>query len=452
MFEVVVIGGGPSGVTAALRARELGATVALIESEHMGGVSTNDGCVPTRVLARAARLVRDAEQFADYGLEGEPPAVNFAGLLNHTEHVVRTVHEKKQLRAQLEAADVRVFDGVGDARFLDSHTLTLGNGSSVQGEKFILCVGGHARRIPLPGSEHALTHSDVWAMKGLPESVAVIGGAATGCQLASVFAAFGSQVWLLEVAPRILAAEDEAVSEGVAEAFERRGIEIVTGIGGVEKVERENGRPSLFYAKNDETHTLDAETIMFAVGWPGNVAAGDITGRMMLVQSATNEGNLAAEQAVLGGEHGYRHTIVPHGGFTDPEYASVGLTENRVRTEGLDYAAAVVPYAELDRGVVDGHTEGVCKLLVDRASRRILGAHIVGEQAVEVVQIVATAMRAGMPVEQLADVEFAYPTFTAIVGIAARRALRELGLVAVSPRWGIPERTLGAEWEHSDRD
>ena len=271
MFEVVVIGGGPSGVTAALRARELGATVALIESEHMGGVSTNDGCVPTRVLARAARLVRDAEQFADYGLEGEPPAVNFVRLLNHTENVVRTVHQKKQLRAQLEAADLQVFDGVGDARFLDSHTLALGNGSSVQGEKFILCVGGHARRIPLPGSEHALTHSDVWTMKGLPESVAVVGGAATGCQLASVFAAFGSRVRLLEVSPRILAAEDEAVSEGVTEAFGRRGIEIVTGIGGVEKVERENGRLRLFYARNDEPHTLDAETIMFAVGWAGNV-------------------------------------------------------------------------------------------------------------------------------------------------------------------------------------
>src|SRR5215217_2907942 len=271
MFEVVVIGGGPSGVTAALRARELGATVALIESEHMGGVSTNDGCVPTRVLARAARLVREAEQFADYGLKGEPPAVNFIRLLNHTEQIVRTVHEKKQLRAQLEAADVHVFDGVGDARFLDRNTLALGKGSSVQGEKFILCVGGHARMIPLPGSEHALTHSDVWTMKKLPESVAVVGGAATGCQLASVFAAFGSRVTLLEVAPRILAAEDEAVSEGVAEAFERRGIEIVTGIGGVEKVERENGHLSLLYAKNDQTHMLAAETIMFAVGWSGNV-------------------------------------------------------------------------------------------------------------------------------------------------------------------------------------
>ena len=484
MFEVVVIGGGPAGVTAALRARELGATVALIEREHMGGVCTNDGCVPTRVLAKAARLVRDAEQFADYGLEGEPPKVNFVRLLNRAEHVVNTVHQKKKLLDHLEAADVRVFDEAGDARFLDSHTLALDNGSSVQGEKFILCVGGHARRIPLPGGEHALTHSDVWTMKGLPGSVAVVGGAATGCQLASVFAALGSRVRLLEVAPRILAAEDEAVSQGVAEAFGRRGIEIVSGIGGIERLGKENGHLRLFYTKNGEAHTLAAETVMFAVGWPGNVeglnleavgvetrrggyvlvddalrtsaphifAAGDITGRMMLVQSATNEGNLAAEQTVLGGEHGYRHTIVPHGGFTDPEYASVGLTESRVRSEGRDYAVAVLPYAELDRGVVDGHTEGFCKLLVDRLSRRILGAHIVGEQAVEVVQIVATAMRAGMPVEQLADVEFAYPTFTAIVGIAARRILRELGLVAVSPRWGIPERTLGAEWEHSDRD
>jgi pyruvate/2-oxoglutarate dehydrogenase complex dihydrolipoamide dehydrogenase (E3) component len=286
---------------------------------------------------------------------------------------------------------------------------------------------------------------------------------------------------LLDVAPRILAAEDEAVSEGVAEAFGRRGIEVITRIGGVEGIDKRDRDLRLYYGENGSVRALDTEAVVLAVGWPGNVeglnlevagvetergyvrvddalrtdaphvfAAGDITGRMMLVQSATHEGNLAAEQAVLGGEHSYRHEIVPHGGFTDPEYASVGLTERAAHSEGYDCAVATVPYAELDRSVIDGYTEGLCKLVVDRRSRRILGAHIVGEQAVEVVQIVATAMRAEMPVELLADVEYAYPTFTAVVGIAARRILRALGLVAVSPRWSIPERTLGAEWEHQN--
>ena len=414
-----MVGGGPAGVIAALRARELGASVALVERGNMGGTCTNDGCVPTRVLAHAARLARDAGQFADYGLIGEAPRVDFARLLNRTQRIVYRVQEKKQLAARLGATGVRVFERVGRARFVDPHTLALDGGGELRAERFVLCAGGHARRMEFPGAEHVLTHSDVWKMERLPRSVVVVGAAATGCQLASVFAAFGSRVRLLDVAPRVLGGEDAAVSRGVAEAFGRRGIETQTGIGGIERVEKEGQKLRLFYARADGSRELEAEAVVLAVGWPGNVgaldldaagvrtergyvtvddalrtsaphvfAAGDLTGRMMLVQSATYEGALAAENAALGAGRGYRHTIVPHGGFTDPEYAGVGLTEGRAREEvgDADCAVAAVLYADLDRGVIDGRPEGLCKLVVSRSSRRVLGAHIVGEQAVEVVR------------------------------------------------------------------
>jgi dihydrolipoamide dehydrogenase len=486
LSELVVIGGGPAGVTAALRARELGAEVILIEREKLGGTCTNDGCVPTRALAKAARLVRDAEQFADYGLRGLAPRVDFSGVLLSARRVVEEVHDKKRLRDRLEEAGVEVHDGAGDVRFADSHTIRLENGgpggteAEVWGDRFVICVGGHARRLGFPGSEHTLTHSDVWDMESLPESVAIIGAAATGCQLASVFAAFGSRVRLLDLAPRILPGEDEDVSRVVGESFERRGIQIETGIGGINGIERVSegsGGLLLRYDTQNGEQEAGVDAVMLSVGWPGNVdalgleaagvatdkghivvddtlqtsvphifAAGDITGRVMLVQSATYEGSLAAEQAVLGAEGAQSHEIVPHGGFTDPEYASVGLTEKAARA-GHDCVVSSVPYADLDRGVIDGHQEGFCKLIVDRDSRRILGAHLVGEQAVEVVQLVATAMRGGMPVEEIADIELAYPTFTAIVGLVARRAARELGVTIAYRGWSLQSQLGVAEWE-----
>ena len=476
MVEVVVVGGGPAGVTAALRARELGASVALVERGNLGGTCTNDGCVPTRVLAHAARLVRDAAQYADYGLDGAPPRVDFPRLLDRTQRLVYAVQEKKQLRDRLESAGVEVFAGIGTARFHDPHTLTLGDGRHLAGERFILCAGGHARRLGFPGGEFAITHSDVWTLRELPRAVAVIGAAATGCQLASVFAAFGSQMTLLERSPRLLPAEDEVVSDEITTAFKRRGIAVETAIDDIERIERRGTRLGLTYTAQGEAKTLEIDAVVLAVGWPANLealnlaavgveaergyirvddtlrttaphiyAAGDITGRMMLVQSATNEGNHAAERAVLGTSQGYRHEIVAHGGFTDPEYAGVGLTEQQART-AHDCVVTVVPYADLDRGIIDGRSEGVAKLVVDRASRRILGAHIVGEQAVEVVQIAAVAMRAGLPVDHLADVELAYPTYTAILGLAARRALRDLEPISASG--GAPPRRVAAEWEH----
>ena len=478
---MVVIGGGPAGVTAALRARELGASVALVERAQLGGTCTNDGCVPTRALAKAARLMRDSAQFGRYGLLLDaPPRVDFAAIMRRTKEVVLEVGEKKQLRHHLETVGVDVFQPAGDATFADAHTLRTAHLGDVAGARFVLCAGGYPRPLPIPGGEHALTSATVWDLATAPRSVAIIGGGATGCQLASVFEDFGAQATVLDIAPRILVTEDEDISGEMARQFAGRGIHIETGIGGVTRVDRTDAGCALVYTGADGAERrLEADVVIASVGWPGNVdalgleragvekrgsyvavddylrtsaphiyAAGDITGRSMLVQSASYQARIAVENALLTYSQAARERLVPHGGFTDPEYGGVGLTESQARAHH-DVVAATVPYADLDRAVIDDRRVGFCKLVVDRRSGLVLGAHVVGEQAVEIVSTVSAGMASGLRVDQLADLEFAYPTFVAIIGLAARQIARETGRVPVIPEWRELKAVRGAEWERS---
>lgn len=483
-FELIVIGGGPAGTTAALRAAELGANVALVERDRPGGTCTDDGCAPTRVLAKAARLLRDLEQLPAYGLDrvaAAPARVDFAALLAATQRTVYELHEKKQLVGHLARAGVTLIAGRGPVGFVGPNGIRAADGGVIEADRFIVAAGGHARRLPFPGSELALTHSDVWEMRDLPGSMAIVGAAATGAQLASVFAAFGTTVTLLELAPRIVPGEDEDISAALAAGFTAKGIEVVTGIGGVDGITRHDGGLRLAYRTGDRPAVLEVDSVMLAVGWPGNLddlrlddagvatdrgyikvddslqttaphiwAAGDITGRMMLVQSATYEGRIAAENAVAGAGRELRHTIVAHGGFTDPEYGSVGLAEATARTGAREIVIGKVSYGDLDRAVIDGHTDGFAKILVDRDTHQVVGAHVIGEQAVEVVQIAATAMAAEMPVQRLAEIEFAYPTFTSIIGLAARQVVHALRLGGEIEAWDAMGRPRQSEWERRD--
>jgi pyruvate/2-oxoglutarate dehydrogenase complex dihydrolipoamide dehydrogenase (E3) component len=463
--EVAVLGGGPAGMTAALRARELGAEVLLLEKARLGGICYNEGPAPIRTLARAARLVRDAGGWQGFGLAGGAPRVDLQAALANARRVADQAYEHKGLPLFLRAHGIELLQNVGAVRFTDAHTLALADGRSVRAASILIATGGRAGRPPIPGQELAFTYSDLWSLTALPEHVTVIGASATGCQLASIVADFGCRVDLVEGAPRIEPKSDEAVSTALRSAFERRGIGVTTGVR-VERIERHAGGVVVkFRDASGQAGSIETGAVFLATGWPANVddldldtagvamrgsyvevndrlqtsashvyAIGDVNGLSMVAQSAASEGIIAAENAIFSPRRRYMHDIVPVGSFTDPEYASVGLTEAEARAR-FDCATATIEYDDLTRAMADGRTDGFCKLIAERSNGRLLGGHVLGEYSAEVIQLIASFMASGMSVARIAELQLAYPTFAEGVVLAARRLARDLGMVLSVTPW-----------------
>lgn len=456
-MKIIVVGGGPAGIKAALRARELGADVTLIESARLGGTAFNEGPAPVRTLARAARLRADTALFSTFGLEGNAPSVNFKEVIKNAKRVAAYANEIRHVTAKVREEGIDVVDEAGPAHFVDTMTLEVADGRRFKGDRIILAVGGAPRKLPIPGNEFALSFHDLWRMEELPRRVTVVGGSATGCQLASILIDFGAQVDIIEFADRLTPPSDADISHGLEAAFKARGMNVLTGTRS-DAIEKANGRLKVLYTRGEETGTLETDAVFLMVGWPANLSglnleaagitlrgpyikvdehlrtnvpeifvAGDANGVSMFVQSAIQQGSVAAHNAVLGPEQVYLPRAVATGSFTEPEYGSVGLTEAKAR-ENHDCIVEVVNYEILPRAVMDARTDGMCKLIFDSKTLTLLGAHVLGSYSAEVIQVAATCMAAGMTVTKIAELELAFPTFTEAIGIAARRIATNLRL------------------------
>src|SRR5690348_6530302 len=343
-------------------------------------MAANDGPVPVRTLAQAARLIREARQLPRYGIASTEPSVDYPRLLARVREVTAAVREQTLLRDDLDRAGVRIYEQAGPARFADAHTVESDQGPRLHADKVVVCTGGTSRPLPVPGFELTATHSNAWNLSSVPPSMLVVGAGATGVQVASIFNAFGCRVHLVEVAPRILMSEDREVSEAVGAALAASGVQIVQDAGAIDRFERCAAGVRLLHSSGGSQQGIEAALAVVAAGWVADTAglaldradvqisrrgyvevdarlrttashvfaAGDITGRAMVVHEAVRQALVAATNAVLGADAVLPAQVSPVGSFTDPEYASVGLTEAAAR-QAHETAVTTVRFDSLPR-------------------------------------------------------------------------------------------------------
>ena len=270
--DLVVIGAGPAGTAAALRGADLGATTALVTRGAFGGMAANDGPIPVRTLAHAARLIREARQLGQYGISTHDVSLDYQALVARARQVVAEAAAHSTLRPQIDRAGVTVYENAGTAHFVDAQTIAGEHSPTFRAKKVVICAGGISRESNVPGRELTVTPGDAFGLTSVPKSAIVIGAGATGVQVASIFNAFGTRIELFQTGPRIIPTEDEEVSRDVAAAFREDGIAVHEDFGSVVRFERSPSGVKMTFSKDAIEASVEAELAVSAVGWVADVA------------------------------------------------------------------------------------------------------------------------------------------------------------------------------------
>lgn len=457
--DLIVIGGGEAGISAALRATELGAKVCIVNREaELGGGCVRTGTLPSKTLSNAAHFLEGLKQGKRYGIPVvENARADYKTILDSRHKT--TMCDLGVLATLLRKNAVTILTGEASFRGPRAVEIRLPDGTSsvLDAPRAVIATG--SRPIALPGlpfdGRTVLSADDLTLLDAVPGRLLIIGAGVIGCELAFIFRSLGAEVVVVEKAGRALLGQDHDAADLITREFKKRGIRLVLGTG-LERVDGPAGKPGVLVVLEDG-ETVETERIIVGIGRrpniealglaaaglaagprgeipvddhmrtavPGIYAAGDVLARIMLSSLAVVEARVAAENA-MGRDVTMDYTCAPWGLYTDPEVGSVGVTEESAQSGGRDFVVGECGYKDLVRSCLDANVTGFFKLIFDGPTRRLIDAHVAGQDASEIIHFAALAIKTGARAEDIRNLVYNHPTVSEGFGKAAADALKKL--------------------------
>lgn len=453
-FDLVVVGSGPGGYVAAIRASQLGLKAAVVEKEKVGGVCLNWGCIPTKALIKNAEVVNLFKKGKEFGISCENMNVDFSVAVKRSRKTAMKL--SKGIEYLFKKNNITLVKGHGKLAGPNTVHVEQEEGSvELEAKNILLATGSRPKAVPgmEADGEKIITSTEAMILEEPPKSLIIVGAGAIGMEFAYVYSAYGTEVTVVEMLDSVLPIEDKEITEQLRTSFKKRGINIYTS-SKVEKIDRDGERMKISVSTEKETKEIIGDKILVAIGRDPNsenlgleelkvetdrgfikvnknfetnvkgvFAIGDIIGAPLLAHAASEEGIACVEYIVEGKEPQINHQNIPSCTYCQPQVASVGLTEEKARERGYDIEIGIFPFRPNGKAQALDEMDGMVKIIADKKYKEIIGAHIIGSEATEMIAELAVAKRLESTVEELATTVHAHPTLSEVVGEAALAVL-----------------------------
>jgi len=449
-IDVVIIGGGPGGYVSAIKAAHLGLKEVLVEKDKLGGVCLNKGCIPTKALVSTAELLNHLQKAGEFGIQVKDYSFDFTAIMKRKDLITRRL--SLGVEQLMKANQVRVVRGEG--QIIEPGkvevTDTAGQKEVIKTKNIIIATGSSVMKLPIPGLdvEGVITSDEALSLSELPSKMIIIGGGVVGIEFAGIFKALGVEVTVVEMLPRILLPIDEEIARRLTQILKRKGIEILTDCK-VKEIKKNNHNLEVLVSTSEGEKKLETEKVLLAAGRvpelgninvqglgieldrraikvdekmrtniPGIYAVGDVVGKIMLAHVASREGIVAVEN-ISGKEVLMDYKVVPNCVFSMPEVAGVGLTEEEARKENDNIKVSKFPFMANGKALVMGEVEGMVKIIADADTSELLGFHILGVHASDLIAEGTLALSMEATAEEIVNTIHAHPTLAETIAEAA---------------------------------